>query len=70
LKEELGSVIIGARNMDVDNVPGKSTFGNKFSNFWFWVEAGVRLPDTQSGFRLYPVQRLKNIWLFTTKFEI
>jgi len=29
------------------------------SNFWFWVEAGVRLPDTQSGFRLYPVQRLK-----------
>lgn len=70
IEEEPGSLIIGARNMTVDNVPGKSTFGNKFSNFWFLIETGITLPDTQSGFRLYPVQRLKNIWLFTTKFEL
>lgn len=70
IEEEPGSLIIGARNMAVDNVPGKSTFGNKFSNFWFWVETGIRLPDTQSGFRLYPVKRLEKIWLFTTKFEL
>ncbi len=65
-----GSLIIGARNMTVENVPNKSTFGNKFSNFWFWAETGITLPDTQSGFRLYPVQRLKKIRLFTTKFEL
>lgn len=70
VEEQPGSLIIGARNMMVDNVPGKSTFGNKFSNFWFWVETGIRLPDTQSGFRLYPVQRIKKTWLFTTKFEL
>ncbi|MES2566239.1 MAG: DUF2062 domain-containing protein [Bacteroidota bacterium] len=70
IEQEQGSLIIGARNMTVDNVPGKSNFGNKFSNFWFWAETGITLPDTQSGFRLYPVQRLKNIWLFTTKFEL
>ncbi len=70
VEEVPGSLIIGARNMTVDNVPGKSTFGNKFSNFWFLVETGISLPDTQSGYRLYPVQRLKNIWLFTTKFEL
>ena len=70
IEEEPGSLIIGARNMAVDNVPGKSTFGNKFSNFWFLVETGISLPDTQSGYRLYPVQRMKNIWLFTTKFEL
>ena len=70
VEEQPGSLIIGARNMAVDNVPGKSTFGNKFSNFWFWIETGIKLPDTQSGYRLYPVQRLKNIWLFTTKFEL
>ncbi|MFO0322190.1 MAG: DUF2062 domain-containing protein [Bacteroidota bacterium] len=64
-----GSLIIGARNMTSENVPSKSTFGNKFSNFWFWAETGFSLPDTQSGFRLYPVQRLKKIWFFTTKFE-
>ena len=69
VEEQPGSLIIGARNMTVDNVPGKSTFGNKFSNFWFWVETGIRMPDTQSGYRLYPVQRLKKIWFFTTKFE-
>ncbi|MGZ3930787.1 MAG: DUF2062 domain-containing protein [Bacteroidia bacterium] len=69
IEEQPGSLIIGARNMTVDNVPGKSTFGNKFSNFWFWAETGIRLPDTQSGYRLYPVQRLKKIWFFTTKFE-
>ncbi|MDF2450364.1 MAG: b-glycosyltransferase, glycosyltransferase family 2 protein [Bacteroidota bacterium] len=70
VEEKPGSLIIGARNMTVDNVPNKSTFGNKFSNFWFWAETGISLPDTQSGFRLYPVQRLKKIWLFTTKFEL
>jgi glycosyltransferase involved in cell wall biosynthesis len=66
---EPDSLIIGARNMQVKNVPGKSTFGNRFSNFWFWAETGVRLPDTQSGFRLYPIQKLKKIWFFSTKFE-
>jgi glycosyltransferase involved in cell wall biosynthesis len=70
IEEKPGSLIIGARNMTVENVPGKSTFGNKFSNFWFWAETGITLPDTQSGFRLYPIQRLKKIWLFTTKFEL
>jgi glycosyltransferase involved in cell wall biosynthesis len=69
-QEVPGSLIIGARNMSVDNVPNKSTFGNKFSNFWFWVETGIKMEDTQSGYRLYPVQRLKHIWLFTTKFEL
>jgi uncharacterized protein (DUF2062 family) len=69
VEEVPNSLIIGARNMTVDNVPGKSTFGNKFSNFWFWVETGIKLPDTQSGYRLYPVQKLKKIFFFTTKFE-
>lgn len=70
VEKKPGSLIIGARNMDVANVPTKSNFGKKFSNFWFWAETGISLPDTQSGFRLYPVQRLKKIWLFTTKFEL
>lgn len=70
IEKNPGSLIIGARNMTVENVPNKSTFGNKFSNFWFWAETGISLPDTQSGYRLYPVQRLKKIWLFTTKFEL
>jgi len=40
IKENPDALIIGARNMTVDNVPGKSTFGNRFSNFWYVVVQG------------------------------
>ncbi len=63
------AIIIGARNMEQSSVPGKSSFGNKFSNFWFWVETGKKLPDTQSGYRLYPVKSLSNLNFFTLKYE-
>jgi len=63
------AIILGARNMDQHSVPGKSSFGNNFSNFWFWFETGLRLPDTQSGYRLYPLQLLRNFSFFTRKYE-
>jgi glycosyltransferase involved in cell wall biosynthesis len=69
IEQEPGSLIIGARNMNSENVPGKSSFGNKFSNFWFLVETGITMPDTQSGFRLYPIQAMKNLRFFTARFE-
>jgi uncharacterized protein (DUF2062 family) len=50
-------------------MPGKNTFANKFSNFWFTLETGIRLSDTQSGFRLYPLHKLKGLRFFTTKYE-
>jgi glycosyltransferase involved in cell wall biosynthesis len=63
------AIIIGARNMEQASVPGKSNFGNKFSNFWFWVETGIKRNDTQSGYRLYPVKALKPIRFITRKYE-
>lgn len=65
-----GCVIMGSRNMDQESVPGKSSFGNKFSNFWFRLETLIKLPDTQTGFRLYPLKPLKKMRLFTKKFEL
>lgn len=62
-------LLIGARNMSQEGVPSKSSFGNKFSNFWFWFETGIKLDDTQSGFRLYPLKHLKALKFYTTKFE-
>jgi len=50
-------------------VPGKSSFGNKFSNFWFRLETGIDLPDTQSGYRLYPIKALESLRFFTKKYE-
>lgn len=62
-------LLIGSRNMAQEGVPKKSSFGNKFSNFWFWVETGIKLEDTQSGFRLYPLFAMKGLSFVTNKFE-
>jgi glycosyltransferase involved in cell wall biosynthesis len=62
-------LLIGARNMGQENVPGKSSFGNKFSNFWFWLFTGFKGPDTQSGYRLYPLRKMGNMKFATRKFE-
>ncbi len=69
LEKNPGALIVGARNMNQASVPGKSSFGHRFSNFWFKVETGIKLPDTQSGFRLYPVQRLQSMTFITRRFE-
>lgn len=67
-KTEQPILLIGSRNMTHESVPKKSSFGNKFSNFWFWFETGITLSDTQSGYRLYPLQYIPKKY-FTTKFE-
>jgi len=69
LMHERNAIIIGARNMRQTSVPGGSSFGNRFSNFWFWIETGFRLPDTQSGYRLYPLEAIKKMRFFTRKYE-
>ena len=68
-KENPNAIILGARNMGQASVPGGSSFGNKFSNFWFKVETGISCPDTQSGYRLYPLKALKNMRFITRKYE-
>jgi glycosyltransferase involved in cell wall biosynthesis len=69
LETERNAIIIGARNLQQENMPGKNTFANKFSNFWFYVETGLKGPDTQSGYRLYPVYAMRNMRFWCTKYE-
>lgn len=69
LEKEPGTMFIGARNMGQHNIPGKSKFGHKNSNFWFWVETGVKAEDTQSGYRLYPLVPTNKLKLFTWRYE-
>ena len=63
------SLLIGARNLRADNMPSKNTFANKFSNFWYRVETLHVLQDTQSGYRLYPLRKLDNIFFVTRRYE-
>ena len=69
LENDQNAIIIGERDLNQASVPGKSSFGNKFSNFWFKVETGITVEDTQSGFRLYPLLPLKDIQFRTVKYE-
>jgi len=68
LGEKEDVLLIGNRNMSQDGIPRKSSFGNNFSNFWFWFETGIKLQDTQSGYRLYPLKKIPQKY-FTPKFE-
>ena len=51
------AIIIGSRVLEQENMPAKNTFANRFSNFWFALQTGLRLPDTQSGYRIYPLRK-------------
>lgn len=69
IEQSPDTLLIGARNLTADNMPSKNSFANKFSNFWFKIETGQSLSDTQSGYRLYPLEKLQNIRLVTRRYE-
>ncbi len=62
-KERLhpGSIIVGSRHRTeegkLEGQESKAAFANRFSNFWFAVQTGLRLDDTQSGYRMYPLRK-------------
>ena len=64
-----GALIVGSRNLKAENMPGGNTFANKFSNFWFKVQTLQSLPDTQTGFRAYPLASLPSMGLLTARYE-
>ena len=70
IKEFPESMLIGQRNLHQTNMPGGNTFANKFSNFWYKLQTGINLPDTQSGFRLYPLKKLYKVHFLTTRYEL
>lgn len=69
ISEDAETLIIGARNLVADNMPSKNTFANRFSNFWYYVETGYKLDDTQSGFRLYPMRKIGGRRFLSNRYE-
>ena len=58
LSKDPEAITIGCRRFDETYVPGSSRFGRSFSNFWFRVQTGHKIGDSQSGFRAYPLSIL------------
>jgi 1-acyl-sn-glycerol-3-phosphate acyltransferase len=68
-QEHPGALIIGNRMLEgVDRSKG-SSFANQFSNFWFYIQTGRHLQDTQTGYRLYPLKKLYGLRLLTSRYE-
>lgn len=63
------SLLIGARDFNAPNVPNSSKFGRRLSNFWFRLETGRRVADTQSGFRAYPLRYLLKVPCHTKRYN-
>ena len=57
------AIVIGKRNFGAINAPLSARFGRHFSNFWFRLQTGQVLGDTQSGFRGYPIAVLEKLKL-------
>ena len=64
-----GSLIVGSRRLEGKQRSFGSKFANSFSNFWFAVQTFHYLDDTQTGFRLYPLKKLKGLWWLTSRYE-
>jgi len=52
------AVLVGKRDFAEADAPAGRRFGRAFSNFWFRVQTGHAVGDSQSGFRAYPVEVL------------
>lgn len=63
------AIIVGTRNLTEKNMPRQNTFANRFSNFWFRLQTGINLSDTQSGYRLYTLSSLRGLNLITSRYE-
>lgn len=67
---DVPTLVCGVRNITTqENMPSKNTFANKFSNFWFKVETGREIPDTQCGFRVYPLKEIAKRHIFSSRYE-
>ena len=63
------AVILGDRQMNTANVPKSSVFGKAFSNFWVKYETDLKVSDSQSGFRIYPLFYLQTMSFFSCRYD-
>lgn len=64
-----GALVVGSRDLIAAGAPKSSEFGRRFSNFWIWFESGVKVEDTQCGFRAYPVDDTLSIGAKRNRYE-
>jgi uncharacterized protein (DUF2062 family) len=62
------ALLVGVRDFVAAGAPKGRRRANAFSNFWFRLETGVPLGDTQCGFRCYPLALVNRLWVSTGRY--
>ncbi len=52
--EKTGHAVLGCRDFDQEDVPARSSFGNKTTSLIFKIFVGMTISDTQTGLRALP----------------
>jgi glycosyltransferase involved in cell wall biosynthesis len=60
-RRQPGALIVGVRDLVRENAPRGRRVTNDLSTFWFRVQTGVPLTDTQCGYRSYPLQPISRL---------
>jgi UDP:flavonoid glycosyltransferase YjiC (YdhE family) len=60
-RRDPSAIVIGARLHASSAIPWVRYLANRVANFWVSWAAGVHVPDSQSGFRLYPTAVLNAV---------
>ena len=69
LEREPETLWLGNRDLKANGAGLGSRFGCRFSNFWTMVQTGHILPDTQTGFRCYPLEGILQLFLNTVRYD-
>jgi glycosyltransferase involved in cell wall biosynthesis len=63
-------IVIGSRMDDISGMPPLRKFTNKFTSAVISLRAGVRIADSQSGYRLQRISMLNKLVLVTKNFDL
>ena len=70
IKPGTRALVLGRRKgMESENTPWTSRWGGKWSNFWVWLAGGGLHPDTQTGYRLYPLPETLELGGLSNRFQ-
>lgn len=69
-RQDTGALILGVRDLAAAGAGWGSRFGRWLSNAWLRWAGGPRLPDTQTGFRVYPLDQVAALPLRGERYDL
>jgi uncharacterized protein (DUF2062 family) len=61
-------LVIGQRDENTEGYPSKNRLGRRVSNLFVWMQSGVRVADSQCGFRVYPLDFVRRVRCYAGRY--